>query len=274
MFRQVRSSYAPILFAVVFSIACPELRAENLTLDLRTHTESSKYFVSMAAYPRGPNSNFGHAFVIWGEENAEKRQSTFKAYGLYRYPDVPLNANIFANLVFYGAVPAEIIDEVQKGLNQGSGRGAVEITSDYITLIVDRSDYYSSLSVLNSMSPRYATGSLDVTFDNFQDYSTSVDIRDFSSYTPVLNDCVTFAETTFRFLGVNPPEPNWRARNPSLWLPQAYVRALSHTIVSQGTVVTSDGTYTGQMVGRWPNGIGKWTYKDGATYEGSVGKGS
>jgi hypothetical protein len=74
------------------------------TLDLRTHHSKNSYYVVLAS--RGGSAT-GHAFVVWGVEDARRHRTTVRALGLY--PEGS-GANC-GSLV--RTVPGSLLDELQ-----------------------------------------------------------------------------------------------------------------------------------------------------------------
>jgi hypothetical protein len=262
-FRKVPTNIARLIGAlllfIVINLFCASCarqgQSDNLVVDLRTKSDNSKYFISTAAYPRGPDSNFGHAFMVFGEENSSIGQSTFKAYGLYSWPPTDLMGKI--TLLALGSVPGGIFDEHDiAGLLRQTP--AYDKISDYITLIVDKEVYDAARHFL----PSWAT-------DGGREYNGP----DFPErYKLFDNDCVAFVKERMDYLGLRSPERSYFS-NSSVWLPQAYVKWMVSNAVHQGTSVSPIGTYKGEMFGDRPNGEGEWTYFDGSTYKGRTAGG-
>lgn len=97
--------------AVVVAI-CPIYAQISKTVDLRTQhsrTSRSSFYVVLAS--RGGSAT-GHAFVVWGVEDARRRRTTVRAFGLY--PDSSATCSSVVR-----TVPGGILDELQTHSFQG-----------------------------------------------------------------------------------------------------------------------------------------------------------
>lgn len=123
-----------VLLSVVVAAAHTALALDK-TIDRRTMSDGSgsRYFVVLCA--RGGSAT-GHAFVVWGMEDAQKAMSSQEGHGFY-------SKNGEAGL--FGPVPGELKDEaVKKSISQISDRLIVE---------VDRKVYEASRTAIS----RWAT---------------------------------------------------------------------------------------------------------------------
>src|SRR5215472_8587005 len=80
------------------------------TVDMTATHGRKAFYVVFAA--RGESST-GHAFVIWGIEDAQRKMSTVEALGLYPESDAS-NCNVLV-----GTVPGRLMDELANHSVQG-----------------------------------------------------------------------------------------------------------------------------------------------------------
>lgn len=139
-----------LLFALIsgWSLAQPVVK----TIDKRTYSEESSYFLCFVGKPiKLTKGSPGHAFVVYGVEDAQKRMSTAEAWG--QYP---------ATKIAIGTVPGGIVNEAMRG-NTGNGlsRLIVKVNSpDYrkaqaILARWKRKDTYKLLHCRRSMGARW-----------------------------------------------------------------------------------------------------------------------
>jgi len=141
------------------------------TLDLTSKSDQSKYFVVLCGRN---NSATGHAFIVWGKEDAIAQQSIIEAaFGLYSKNSGSSSTDGSAIFkAFFSKVPGEIADEFYKG----------SLTQDLIRLIiqVDKVDYDKTFGIKNTWEGR-------------------------NDYQIIENDCITFATEVTKSLGLTIP---------------------------------------------------------------------
>jgi hypothetical protein len=108
------------------------------TLDLRTHHSKNSYYVVLAS--RGGSAT-GHAFVVWGVEDARRHRTTVRALGLY--PEGS-GANC-GSLV--RTVPGSLLDELQTHSFQSIDQELI--------VRVDEEDYRRSWQVAQQWDCRH-----------------------------------------------------------------------------------------------------------------------
>jgi hypothetical protein len=68
-------------------ISCREAWAGSKTIDRRVRSENHNYGLTFAAEDPSDSSNYGHAFIIWQQEDDSKRMSVPDAIGFYPTSD-------------------------------------------------------------------------------------------------------------------------------------------------------------------------------------------
>lgn len=100
---------ASVLFAITLAAATEGTLADEVrTLDARNRTDAdgNNYYVVFCARDSGADGDKpGHAFVVWGIEDSQKRQSVQRPFGFY--PEV--DKEKFALLPI--SLPGQIVDE-------------------------------------------------------------------------------------------------------------------------------------------------------------------
>ena len=123
--------------SLLFLILAPLCAQVSKTLDLSTKDDSKTHYVVFAS--RGGSAT-GHAFVVWGVEDGERRQSTIQAFGLY-----PENEGTNCSSVIR-TVPGRVMDEL-------ANHSVQSITMELIVR-VDESDFKRSLRVARAWDCR------------------------------------------------------------------------------------------------------------------------
>ena len=127
-----------LLLAASTVLAYPVSAQTSKTIDLRTHHSRNSYYVVLAS--RGGSAT-GHAFVVWGLEDARHHRTTVRARGLY--PEA--SGTNCSSLV--RTVPGGTLDELQTHSFQG-------ITQELIVR-VDEADYNRSWQVAQQWDCRH-----------------------------------------------------------------------------------------------------------------------
>jgi hypothetical protein len=100
----------PLLLAAS-AICIQSISAQTTkTLDLHTGRSKNSYYVVLAS--RGGSAT-GHAFVVWGVEDAKRRRTTVRALGLYPESSGPNCGALVRN------IPGGMLDELQTHSFQG-----------------------------------------------------------------------------------------------------------------------------------------------------------
>lgn len=134
------------LFTLYLLVYSAQLYSQNVkNIDLTSKKDDSKYFVVIC----GRNNTItGHAFIVWGREDAILQQSVLDgAFGLYAKETGSTTADgIRIFKAFFSKVPGEIADEFYKG----------SLTQELIRFIiqVDKSDYDKTLAIKNTWEGR------------------------------------------------------------------------------------------------------------------------
>jgi hypothetical protein len=173
-------------------------------IDLRSKIEPNNYYIVFCARN---NTVSGHAFVVTGMENADKKLSTVNAFGLY-----PVEESDNVKAVFT-TVPGNIVDEYTRDVEKGSAN----MSADMVRLIlrVDKSDYDAVEALRNTWARR-------------------------NDFKLIQNDCVTFVIEAANQLALKVPDRK-------VWnLPWAYITKLlefnSQSMFLDGAWVSSDPT--------------------------------
>jgi hypothetical protein len=117
---------------------CPISAQTSETLDLRTHHSKNSYYVVLAS--RGGSAT-GHAFVVWGVEDARRHRTTVRALGLY-----PEGAGTNCGSLVR-TVPGGLLDELQTHSFQSIDQELI--------VRVDEEDYRRSLQVAQQWDCRH-----------------------------------------------------------------------------------------------------------------------
>ncbi|MBI4538911.1 MAG: hypothetical protein HY704_05295 [Gemmatimonadetes bacterium] len=222
--------------------AIPEERAPDLPLGQRErvdlHTsddEASRYFVQLVGDGSGA---VGHAFVVWGREDASENMSVFDgAYGLWPRTSVSWTEAVF------GTVPAEIYEEFGIDGTGGGTPGGIARTMDLITVRVDRDVYERSRRVLRARQ------------------------RDVGgNYQLLVRDCVTFLREVADVLGLELPYRMFA------WRPTGYVQQMIARLRTEdrGWHPQSGLVYVGQTIRGVPHGRGEISRTSGLRYSGQL----
>lgn len=108
------------------------------TLDLHTQRSKSSYYVILAS--RGGSAT-GHAFVVWGVEDAPRHRTTVRALGLYPESSSTNCSSLVRN------VPGGMLDELQTHSFQGIDQKLI--------LRVDEAAYNRSFEVAREWDCRH-----------------------------------------------------------------------------------------------------------------------
>jgi len=128
-----------LLFAAASTVCIYPLAAQtNKILDLHTEHSRSSFYVVLAA--RGGSAT-GHAFVVWGVEDARRHRTTVRALGLY-----PDSSSTNCSAVVR-TVPGGVLDELQTHSFQG-------ITQELIVR-VDEAAYRRSWQIARQWDCRH-----------------------------------------------------------------------------------------------------------------------
>jgi hypothetical protein len=141
-------------------------------IDLTQKREQSPLFLVFCARDNTPS---GHAFVVWGKEDAAKLMSTISAFGFYAKESggSPSNGSSTASGALFETVPGEIADDLAKGsLHQDLTRFIVK---------VNKGDYDAADAVRVKWAQR-------------------------TNYSLLTQDCVTFVGEVAAALALSVPE--------------------------------------------------------------------
>jgi hypothetical protein len=128
----------PHLFLAAAVFIQPLAAQTSKTLDLHSQRSKSSFFVVLAS--RGGSAT-GHAFVVWGVEDARRHRTTVRALGLY--PES--SSNHCSSLV--RNVPGGVLDELQTHSFQGIDQELI--------VRVDEAAYNRSLQVAREWDCRH-----------------------------------------------------------------------------------------------------------------------
>ncbi len=119
-----------ITVGLLLSSGCQTVEADELRLDNRTYSDSSgsRYYVAIVARGGSPT---GHAFVVWGKEDARRRISIQQAWGFY-----PKSGS-----GFFGSVPGVMRNEA---FNPRS-----TLITDRVIIEVNRETFEQTLSIVD-----------------------------------------------------------------------------------------------------------------------------
>src|ERR1043166_744959 len=125
-----------VLVVCVYQSVALAADALVTTIDLTQKKEQSPLFLVICARD---NTLSGHAFIVWGKEDAQKQMSTVTAYGYYAKEGASSAGSSVALTALFGAVPGELADDLAKGsLHQDLTR---------VILRVDQSDFNAAEAV-------------------------------------------------------------------------------------------------------------------------------
>ena len=165
----------PLLLAG-FTVAIPIFGQTSKTIDLRTEHARNSYYVVLAS--RGGSAT-GHAFVVWGVEDARRHRTTVRALGLH-----PENS---------GANCSSLVRHVPGGMLDELKTHSFQVITQALIVRVDESAYKRSLQVAQQWDCRH----------------------EFSLFS---RDCVEFLRAVGESIGVDMPERSRTRSTPQAYV--------------------------------------------------------
>jgi hypothetical protein len=183
-----------LLLAVTVCIG-PVLAQSTKTLDLRTEHSKNSYYVVLAS--RGDSAT-GHAFVVWGVEDARRHRTTVRALGLY--PDGS-STSCSSQM---RTVPGGMLDELKTHSFQSIDQALI--------VRVDERVYQRSWQVASEWDCRH-------------------------EYSLIHRDCVEFVRAVGIALGLDMPRRRMIQWTPQAYVHTVLVRADEGSLVSKPPIV-------------------------------------
>jgi hypothetical protein len=216
--------------ASVFALASSPSFAAQQSITVAHSTDGNRYFIVFSARGDGAagSSVFGHAFVAWGREDHDTKQSTYIAYGLY-----PKDRSVKGQVksVFW-RVPGEIVNEAL------DANHSVSKTTGSLIVEVGRGTYDDTLS-------------------------NTFGLREQSNFKLAKEDCVSLVRSVAMLVfGDIPP------RSFMNLTPQNYVRSMMTYYLRPQVIKTPNAAYTGPVVWFYATGNGEVKWKNGASFKG------
>ena len=165
------------------------------------------------------NTITGHAFVVWGEEDPVKQQSSYEGFGYY-----PLDQTAVGNIkAAFGPVASELVNEATK-----NSAGAI---SDRLIVEVPIDRYKKSMSVRD----RYKG----------------------SKYRTIERDCVTFVDDVAAALGLNRPARGlFNGTITPVGYVRALIASADASVHID---LPGGSSYDGPVIDGFPNGHGRYS---------------